>query len=119
MPEHLLPGFKIKQRMSQAAVANVNLRGAHDPLARVAAPWTQATDQEQVDQQVDVARDSRSGGAAAAHLYARRDVPAFGPGAVRISRPHRGIGMAASRVMPVAFAAYAHRPSSRGRSITH
>src|SRR6267378_7844081 len=59
MPKHLLPGFQIEQGMSEAAIANVELRSAYKPFARIAAPRTKPTDQQQVDEQVDIPCNSR------------------------------------------------------------
>ena len=58
--EHRLLVGEAEQRVQEAAVAHVHLRGAHQPLAGVRQVGRQAAHEQQVDHQVEVVGDRSS-----------------------------------------------------------
>ena len=59
MPEQVLERFDVQQRMRNAAVADVDFGFAHEPLADIARPGSQAAHQQQIYEQIEVAPNSR------------------------------------------------------------
>src|SRR4051812_18617761 len=59
MPEQVLERVDVQQRMCKAAVADVDFGFAHEPLADIACPGSQAAHQQQIHEQIEVAPNSR------------------------------------------------------------
>jgi hypothetical protein len=59
MPEQVLECFDVQQRVHKAAVADVDFRCAHESLAGLAHPGSQSAHQQQIYEQIEIARHSR------------------------------------------------------------